>query len=101
MIRVLLADDEQLIREGLRLILDLQPDVEVVGEAADGLEALRLVEELAPDVLLIDIRMPRLDGLEVTERLAGADVRPRVLILTTFDSDEYLYRALKAGASGF
>ena len=101
MIRVLVADDEQLIREGLRLILDLQPDVEVVGEAADGLEALRLVGELAPDVLLIDIRMPRLDGLEVTERLAGADVRPRVLILTTFDSDEYLYRALKAGASGF
>ena len=101
MIRVLLADDEQLIREGLRLILDLQPDIEVVGEAADGVEALRLVGELTPDVLLIDIRMPRLDGLEVTERLADADVRPRVLILTTFDSDEYLYRALKAGASGF
>jgi DNA-binding NarL/FixJ family response regulator len=101
MIRVLLADDEQLIREGLRLILDLQPDIEVIGEAADGVEALRLVPELRPDLLLIDIRMPRLDGLEVTERLAEADVRPRILILTTFDSDEYLYRALKAGASGF
>ena len=101
MIRVLLADDEQLIREGLRLILDLQPDIEVVGEAADGVEAVRLAGELAPDVLLIDIRMPRMDGLEVTEQLADAVVRPRVLILTTFDSDEFLYRALKAGASGF
>ena len=101
MIRVLLADDEQLIREGLRLILGLQPDIEVVGEAADGVEALRLAAELTPDVLLADIRMPRLDGLEVTERLADRDVRPRVLILTTFDADEYLYRALKAGASGF
>jgi DNA-binding NarL/FixJ family response regulator len=102
MIRVLLADDEQLIREGLRLILDLQPDIEVVGEAADGVEALRLVGELAPDVLLVDIRMPRLDGLEVTERLAAAaGPAPRVLVLTTFDDDEYLYRALKAGAGGF
>ena len=100
MIRVLLADDEQLIREGLRLILDLQPDIEVVGEASDGVEALGLVQELAPDVLLVDIRMPRLDGLEVTERLTGSE-RPRVLILTTFDDDEYLYRALKAGAGGF
>lgn len=102
MIRVLLADDEQLIREGLRLILDLQPDIDVVGEAADGEEALRRIGELAPDVVLLDIRMPRLDGLQVTERLsAGGGVRPRVLILTTFDEDQYLYRALKAGASGF
>ncbi len=102
MIRVLLVDDEQLIREGLRLILDLQPDMEVVGEAADGVVALQLVAELEPDVLLVDIRMPKLDGLEVTERLsAGVGFRPRVLILTTYDADEHLYRALKAGASGF
>ena len=102
MIRVLLADDEQLIREGLRLILDLQPDLEVVGEAADGVAALDLVRELEPDVLLADIRMPRLDGLELTERLSASEGhRPRVLILTTYDSDEHLYRALKAGASGF
>jgi DNA-binding NarL/FixJ family response regulator len=102
MIRVLLADDEQLIREGLRLILDLQPDMEVVGEAADGMAALKLVTQLEPDVLLVDIRMPRMDGLEVTERLsAGSGYRPRVLILTTYDADEHLYRALKAGASGF
>ena len=102
MIRVLLADDEQLIREGLRLILDLQPDMEVVGEAADGLQALELVAELEPDLLLVDIRMPRLDGLELTERLSASEgFRPRVLILTTYDADEHLYRALKAGASGF
>jgi DNA-binding NarL/FixJ family response regulator len=102
MIRVLLADDEQLIREGLRLILDLQPDMEVVGEAADGVQALELVAALQPDLLLADIRMPRLDGLELTERLSVSEgFRPRVLILTTYDADEHLYRALKAGASGF
>ncbi len=98
-IRVLIADDEQLMREGLALIVGLQPDMEVVGEAADGAEALRLVDELAPDLLLLDVRMPGLDGLEVTERLAGSGVR--VLILTTFDSDELVYRALRAGAGGF
>jgi len=99
-IRVVLADDEELVRDGLALLLGLQPDIEVVGQAADGVEALERVRELDPDVLLVDIRMPRLDGLEVTERLAGSP-RPRVLILTTYDADEHLYRALKAGASGF
>jgi DNA-binding NarL/FixJ family response regulator len=99
-IRVVLADDEELVRDGLALLLGLQPDIEVVGQAADGVAALERVRELDPDVLLVDIRMPRLDGLEVTERLAGSP-RPRVLILTTYDADEHLYRALKAGASGF
>ena len=102
MIRVLLADDQELVREGFRMILDAQEDIEVVGEAADGFEAIRQARELDPDVVLLDIEMPRLDGLEATERLAqgGAD-GPRVVILTTFDRNEYLYRALKAGASGF
>jgi DNA-binding NarL/FixJ family response regulator len=100
-IRVVLADDEQLVREGLRLILDLQADIEVVGEAADGVVALEVIGQVAPDVVLADIRMPRMDGLELTERLAASASPARVLILTTYDADEYLYRALKAGASGF
>jgi DNA-binding NarL/FixJ family response regulator len=101
MIRVLIADDQALVRGGFRLILDAQQDIEVVGEASDGREALVQARELAPDVVLMDIRMPELDGLEATRRLLGRDGDCRVLILTTFDLDEYVYEAMKAGASGF
>ena len=101
-IRVLLADDERLVRAGFRMILKAEPGVEVIGEASDGLEAIKAVEELRPDVVLMDIRMPKLDGLEATRRiLAGSGHRPRVVVLTTFDLDEYVYEALRAGASGF
>ncbi len=101
--RVLIADDQDLIRAGLRTILDAQPDVEVVAEAADGAEALALARRLRPDVCLLDIRMPELDGLEVTRRLAGPDVADplAVVVITTFDLDEYVYGALRAGARGF
>lgn len=98
--RVMLVDDQELVRAGFRLILDLEPDLEVVGEAADGDECLRRVRDLEPDVVLMDIRMPRLDGIETTARLAAAG-GPKVLVLTTFDLDEYVYRAMRAGASGF
>jgi DNA-binding NarL/FixJ family response regulator len=101
MIRVLIADDQALVRGGFRLILDAQQDIEVVGEANDGREALAQARELAPDVVLMDIRMPEVDGLEATRRLLGGDGDCRVLILTTFDLDEYVYEAMKAGASGF
>ncbi|HEX4090770.1 MAG TPA: response regulator transcription factor [Trebonia sp.] len=102
-IRVLLADDQAMIRGGLRLILEDQPDITVVGEAADGAEAVRLARLLRPDVCLVDIRMPGLDGLEVTRALAGPGVPDplRVVIVTTFDLDEYVYGALRAGAVGF
>jgi DNA-binding NarL/FixJ family response regulator len=101
-IRVLLADDERLVRAGFRLILKAERGLEVVGEAADGLEAIEAVEELRPDVVLMDIRMPKLDGLEATRRiLARAEPPPRVVVLTTFDLDQYVYEALRAGASGF
>jgi DNA-binding NarL/FixJ family response regulator len=101
--RVLLADDQAMVRSGLRLILDDQPDITVVGEAADGAEAVAAARRLRPDVCLIDIRMPRLDGIEVTRALAGPGVRDplRVVIVTTFDLDEYVYGALRAGAVGF
>jgi DNA-binding NarL/FixJ family response regulator len=101
-IRVLLADDQRVVREGLAMLLGLLPGIEVVGTAADGEEAVRLAVTDRPDVILMDIRMPDMDGLEATfQILAAADWNVRVLILTTFDPDEYVYRALRAGASGF
>lgn len=101
-VRVLLVDDERLVRAGFRMILKAESDVEVVGEAADGLEAVEKAKRLGPDVVLMDIRMPTLDGLEATRRiLAGPRPQPRVIVLTTFDLDEYVYEALRAGASGF
>jgi DNA-binding NarL/FixJ family response regulator len=100
-VRVLLADDDPLVRVGLRAVLDGEPDLEVVGEAEDGLEAIRLTAELAPDLVIMDIRMPNLDGLEATRRLVGAGSPTRVLVLTTFELDEYVYEALRAGACGF
>jgi DNA-binding NarL/FixJ family response regulator len=103
MIRVMLADDQAMVRSGLRLILDDQPGITVVGEAADGAEAVALARRLRPDVCLVDIRMPRLDGIEVTRALAGPGVADplKVVIVTTFDLDEYVYGALRAGAVGF
>jgi DNA-binding NarL/FixJ family response regulator len=102
MIRVLLVDDQALVRGGFRSILDGQDDIDVVGEASDGLEAVEQALQLKPDVLLMDIRMPRLDGIEATRRVLGTpQVAARVLILTTFDHDAYVYEALRAGASGF
>jgi DNA-binding NarL/FixJ family response regulator len=102
-IRVLIADDQEIVRAGLAMILDAQPDLEVVGQAADGLHAVALARELRPDVCLFDIRMPHLDGIEATRQLAGPDVDDPlvVVVITTFDLDEYVYGALKAGARGF
>ena len=101
MIRVLLADDEELIRTGLRMILDAEPDITVVGEAVDGADAVAQAETLAPDVVLMDIRMPRMDGLEATRRIGATRSGPKIVVLTTFDLDEHVYAALAAGASGF
>ena len=102
-IRVLVADDQEIVRTGLRMILDAQPDIDVVGEARDGREAVSLARELRPDVCLFDIRMPELNGLEATRVLAGPDVEDplAVVVITTFDLDEYVHGALKAGARGF
>ena len=101
--RVLVADDQDLVRTGLRMILDAQAGIEVVGEAADGREAVELARRLRPDVCLFDIRMPNLDGIEATRQLAGPDVDDplAIVVITTFDIDEYVHGALKAGARGF
>lgn len=103
MIRVLVADDQDMVRAGFRMILDAQPDIEVVADVADGVAAVRLTRELRPDVCLLDIRMPGLDGLEVTRRLAGPGTTDpvKVVVVTTFDLDEYVTGALEGGASGF
>jgi DNA-binding NarL/FixJ family response regulator len=102
-VRVLLVDDEQLVRAGFRLILESEPDIEVVGEAADGKQAVDLTNRLDPDVVLMDIQMPEMDGLEATRQIAalGRIETSRVLVLTTFELDEYVYEALRSGASGF
>ncbi|MFE2864790.1 response regulator [Embleya sp. NPDC059259] len=102
-ISVLLADDQEMVRRGMRRILERQPDIEVVGEAGDGVAALEAARRLRPDVALVDIRMPRMDGLELTRLLAGphAEVPVKVVVVTTFDLDEYVYPALHDGASGF
>jgi DNA-binding NarL/FixJ family response regulator len=100
-IRVVLVDDQELVRTGFRLVLGGQPDLEVVGEAGDGAEAIEVVAQTRPDVVVMDVRMPRMDGVEATRRIRVSDDAPRVLILTTFDLDEYVYEAIKAGASGF
>jgi DNA-binding NarL/FixJ family response regulator len=101
MIRVLIADDQALVRAGFRVLIDSAEDLESVGEAADGAEAVSLATKLSPDVVLMDIRMPGMDGLAATREIVTAEEGPRVLILTTFDIDEYVFEALRAGASGF
>jgi DNA-binding NarL/FixJ family response regulator len=101
MIQVLLADDQALVRGGFRSILEKQPDIAVVAEAGDGAEAVRLARELRPDLVFMDIRMPNLDGLAATQQIMRWTDPPRVVILTTFDADEYVYAALRAGATGF
>jgi len=100
-IRVLIADDQALVRSGFRMIVEARDDLEVVGEAENGAQAIELARELAPDVVLMDVRMPVLDGVEATRRLLEAGSEARVIILTTFDLDEYVFEALRAGASGF
>lgn len=101
MIKVLIADDQTLVRAGFRAILEVHTDIEVVGEAADGAEAIRLTQKLDPDVILLDVRMPKMDGIEAARRLVAMKDAPRILMLTTFDLDEYVYESLKVGASGF
>jgi DNA-binding NarL/FixJ family response regulator len=101
MIRVLLCDDQALVRSGFRMILEAREDLEVVGEAEDGRQAIELARQLDPDVILMDVRMPNVDGVEATRQLVEAGSPARILILTTFDLDEYVYDALRAGASGF
>ncbi|MGW0486973.1 response regulator [Streptomyces olivaceus] len=100
-IRVLIADDQQMVRQGFTVLLNTQPDIEVIGQAMHGLDAVAKVADLSPDVVLMDIRMPELGGIEATRRITGSTPDIRVLVLTTFDLDEYVYEALRAGASGF
>ena len=100
-IRVLVADDQSMVRAGFRMLLSGQEDIDVVAEASNGLEAVEKADRFRPDVVLMDIRMPELDGLEATRRILAADNGARILVLTTFDLDEYVYEALRAGASGF
>jgi DNA-binding NarL/FixJ family response regulator len=100
-VRVVIADDQALVRGGFRMILDSRPDMEVVGEAEDGRQALELVERHEPDIVLMDVRMPKLDGLEATRRIAASGAPARIIVLTTYDVDEYVFAALRAGASGF
>jgi DNA-binding NarL/FixJ family response regulator len=100
-VRVVLADDQPLVRTGLRMILGAEDDLEVVGEAADGAEAIRVCSDARPDVVLMDVRMPGVDGIEATRAVTAGDDPPRVLVLTTFDLDDVVYEALRAGASGF
>jgi DNA-binding NarL/FixJ family response regulator len=102
-VRVLIADDQALVRAGFKMILDAEDDLDVIGEASDGTEAVELARRLKPDVVLMDIRMPQLDGIEATRRVVALETEPpvRVLMLTTFDLNEYVYEALRAGASGF
>ncbi|WP_329254633.1 response regulator transcription factor [Streptomyces sp. NBC_01478] len=100
-IRVLIADDQMMVREGFSVLLGAMPDIEVVGEAVNGRDAVERVRELAPDVVLMDIRMPEMNGIEATREIVAADSAAKVLVLTTFDLDEYVYQALRAGASGF
>ena len=100
-IRVALVDDQAMVRAGLRMVLAAEPDIEVVGEASDGAAGVRLVTELRPDVVLLDVRMPGMDGLEAARRILAADLTTRVVVLTTFDEDEYVTAALRAGVSGF
>lgn len=101
MIRVLLVDDQSLLRMGFRLILEAEPDIEVVGEAGDGVAGVRMTAALRPDVILMDVRMPGMDGIQATEAIAAAGTDSKVLILTTFDIDQYVFAGLRAGASGF
>jgi DNA-binding NarL/FixJ family response regulator len=100
-VRVLIADDQALVRSGFRMILEAKEDMDVVGEAGDGAEAVELVERLAPEVVLMDVRMPGVDGIEATKRIAASGSPARIVILTTYDVDEYVFSALRAGASGF
>jgi DNA-binding NarL/FixJ family response regulator len=100
-VRVLLADDQELMRMGFRLVMETQPDLSIIGEACNGREAVEAARELRPDVVLMDVRMPEMDGVEATRRIVESDSDARIMILTTFDLDEYVYAALRAGASGF
>ena len=100
-IRVVVADDQGMVRSGFSTLLNAQPDIQVIGEAVNGQEVIARAAELRPDVILMDVRMPVLDGLQATRQISALDIGPRILILTTFDLDDYVYEALRAGASGF